>query len=67
MSDPTSDLAFRPTEPRRSARRDDPAWEAVIREELAKLRRRSPSSPRVVPATGRVRPDAGPVGDPRAA
>jgi hypothetical protein len=67
MSDPTSDLAFRPTEPRRAVRRDDPAWEAVVREELAKLRRRSPRSPRVVPAARPPLPDTGPGGDPPAA
>src|SRR3954465_14053382 len=49
MSDPTSDLTFRPESVRRF-RRDDEAWEAVVREELAKLRRRSPGGPRVVPA-----------------
>jgi hypothetical protein len=57
MSDPTSDLAFRPEATRR-ARRDDEAWEAVVREELVKLRRRSPSGPRVVPASRRPAPDA---------
>ena len=67
MSDPTSDLAFRPAEPRRSAHRDDPAWEAVIREELAQLRRRTPSASRVVPVTRRPLRDAGPVGEPPAA
>jgi hypothetical protein len=50
MSDPTSDLTFRPDASRR-ARRDDEAWEAVVREELVKLRRRSPRGPRVVPAS----------------
>ncbi len=50
MPDPTSDLTFRPESVRR-ARRDDEAWEAVVREELAKLRRRSPGGPRVVPAS----------------
>jgi hypothetical protein len=50
MSDPTSDLTFRPESVRRF-RRDDEAWEAVVREELAKLRRRSPAAPRVVPAS----------------
>jgi hypothetical protein len=50
MPDPTSDLTFRPDSVRR-ARRDDEAWEAVVREELAKLRRRSPGGPRVVPAS----------------
>jgi hypothetical protein len=52
MSDPTSDLTFRPESLRR-VRRDDDAWEAVVREELAKLRRRSPGGPRVVPAARR--------------
>ncbi len=52
MSDPTSDLPFRPESGRRF-RRDDDAWEAVVREELAKLRRRSPGGPRVVPASAR--------------
>ena len=50
MTDPTSDLTFRPDSVRR-ARRDDEAWEAVVREELVKLRRRSPSGPRVIPAS----------------
>ncbi len=50
MPDPTSDLTFRPESVRR-ARRDDEAWEAVVREELVKLRRRSPRGPRVVPAS----------------
>jgi hypothetical protein len=50
MPDPTSDLTFRPESARR-ARRDDEAWEAVVREELLKLRRRSPGGPRVVPAS----------------
>jgi hypothetical protein len=57
MSDPTSDLTFRPESVRR-VRRDDEAWEAVVREELAKLRRRSPAGPRVVPAARRRGPDA---------
>ena len=48
MSDPTSDPTFRPESIRR-LRRDDQAWEAVVREELAKLRRRSPGGPRVLP------------------
>jgi hypothetical protein len=52
MSDPMSDLTFRPESIRRF-RRDDEAWEAVVREELAKLRRRSPGGPRVVPAARR--------------
>jgi hypothetical protein len=50
MPDPTSDMAFRPDSARRF-RRDDEAWEAVVREELVKLRRRSPSGPRVIPAS----------------
>jgi hypothetical protein len=57
MSDPTPDLPFRPESIRRF-RRDDEAWEAVVREELAKMRRRSPGGPRVVPAAGRRAPDA---------
>jgi hypothetical protein len=62
MSDPMSDLTFRPDSVRR-VRRDDEAWEAVVRDELAKLRRRSPSAPRVVPAARRPAddgPDAAP-------
>jgi hypothetical protein len=50
MPDPTSDLTFRPESVRR-AHRNDEAWEAVVREELVKLRRRSPGGPRVVPAS----------------
>jgi hypothetical protein len=50
VSEPMSDLTFRPPAGRRS-RRDDDAWEAVVREELTKLRRRTPTGPRVVPAT----------------
>jgi hypothetical protein len=57
MSDPTSDLTFRPESVRRF-RRDDEAWEAVVREELAKLRRRSPAGPRLRPAGSRPGPDA---------
>jgi len=50
MHDATSDLTFRPPGgPAR--RRKDEAWEAVIRAELLELRRRSPSGPRVVPAS----------------
>jgi hypothetical protein len=56
MPDPTSDITFRPDSVRR-ARRDDEAWEAVVREELVKLRRRSPSGPRVVPASRQSAPD----------
>jgi hypothetical protein len=50
MADPTSDMTFRPDSTRRP-RREDEAWEAVVREELVKLRRRSPRGPRVVPAS----------------
>ena len=50
MSDPMSDLTFRPT-PADRARSADASWEAVVREELLKLRRRSPGGPRVIPAT----------------
>jgi hypothetical protein len=57
MPDPTSDLTFRPESTRRP-RRDDEAWEAVVREELVKLRRRSPSGPRVVPASRGAAPEA---------
>ncbi|MEA2383769.1 MAG: hypothetical protein QOH72_3740 [Solirubrobacteraceae bacterium] len=57
MADSTSDITFRPDAVRR-ARRDDEAWEAVVREELVKLRRRSPRGPRVVPAARRPAPDA---------
>jgi hypothetical protein len=57
MQDPTSDLTFRPaTGP--LPRRDDDAWEAVVREELVKLRRRTPRAARVVPATRQSAPDA---------
>ena len=49
-----SDLTFRPESARRP-RRDDEAWEAVVREELLKLRRRSPGGPRVVPVTPSAR------------
>jgi len=57
MSDPTSDLTFRPqSAPRR--RRYDDAWEAVVREELSKLRRRTPRGPRVVPASREPAPNA---------
>jgi hypothetical protein len=47
MSDPMSDLTFRPEPPARR-RLDGQAWEAVVREELLKLRRRSPATTRVV-------------------
>jgi hypothetical protein len=57
MADPTSDMTFRPDSVRR-LRRDDEAWEAVVREELVKLRRRSPRGPRVIPASRDTRPDA---------
>lgn len=50
MSDPMSDLTFRPA-PAERHRRLDSAWEAVVREELRKLRRRSPRGPRVIPAS----------------
>jgi hypothetical protein len=56
MPDPNSDLTFRPDTVRR-ARRNDEAWEAVVREELVKLRRRSPSGPPVVPASRQPAPD----------
>jgi hypothetical protein len=56
MPDPTSDLTFRPESIRRAPRTDE-AWEAVVREELVKLRRRSPSGPRVVPASREPAPD----------
>jgi hypothetical protein len=52
MPDPTSDLTFRP-QSTSSPRRDDAAWEAVVREELLKLRRRTPREARVVPASRR--------------
>jgi hypothetical protein len=52
MHDPTSDLTFRP-QSSPPPRRDDAAWEAVVREELLKLRRRTPRAARVVPATRR--------------
>jgi hypothetical protein len=59
MPDPTSDLTFRPQSSPRP-RRDDAAWEAVIREELLKVRRRTPRGARVVPASRRaLPPDAG--------
>jgi hypothetical protein len=56
MTDPTSDLTFRPDSTRRT-RRHDEAWEAVVREELVKLRRRSPSGPRVIPASRQRAPE----------
>jgi hypothetical protein len=56
MPDPNSDITFRPDSVRRS-RRDDEAWEAVVREELVKLRRRSPRGPSVVPASRQQAPD----------
>jgi len=60
MSDPMSDLTFRPS-PDDRPRRTDASWEAVVREELLKLRRRSPGGPRVVPVT---REPAGETTDP---
>jgi hypothetical protein len=65
MSDPTSDITFRPVVVRR-LRRDDEAWEAVVCEELNKLRRRLPGGPRVVPASRGPAADA-PDGPPPAA
>jgi hypothetical protein len=65
MHDPTSDLTFRPHPPSRP-RRDDEAWEAVVREELLKLRRRSPGGPRVVPASREPAPGAPETEDPDA-
>ena len=56
MTDPTSDLTFRP-HPAPRPRRDNEAWEAVVREELMKLRRRTPSRRRVVPASREAAPD----------
>jgi len=56
MSDPMSDLTFRPP-PADRPRPTDAAWEAVVREELLKLRRRSPGGPRVVPARRERVPD----------
>lgn len=50
MPDPMSDLTFRPS-PDDRPRRTDASWEAVVREELLKLRRRSPRGPRVVAVT----------------
>jgi hypothetical protein len=64
MSDLTSDLTFRPTSGP-LPRRDDAAWEAVVREELVKLRRRTPRAARVVAAARPPvpeRPDAPPPG-----
>jgi len=52
MSDPMSDVTFRPT-PDDRPRPVDTSWEAVVREELLKLRRRSPGGPRVVPVSRR--------------
>jgi hypothetical protein len=57
MHDPTSDMTFRPQAGSRR-RRDDEAWEAVVREELLKLRRRTPGGPRVVPASREGAPGA---------
>jgi hypothetical protein len=64
MSDPMSDLTFRPP-PTERPRRLDSAWEAVVREELAKLRRRSPRGPRVIPASREIPSE--PVDPPAAA
>ena len=66
MPDPTSDLTFRPQSPR-PRRRDDDAWEAVVREELTKLRRRSPRGPRGVPASRPSPPDGQDSAPPSAA
>ena len=66
MSDPPPDLAFRRDSIRRP-RRDDHAWEAVVREELVKLRRRSPGSPRVEAVPPRTAPDVPEVPPPAAA
>ncbi|MEA2323729.1 MAG: hypothetical protein QOD81_3579 [Solirubrobacteraceae bacterium] len=63
MSDSTSDLTFRPTSGSRTRRNDD-AWEAIVREELNKLRRRSPAAPRVVPASRRRGRPEEPAGSP---
>jgi hypothetical protein len=65
MSDPTSDLTFRPHPPPRP-RHENEAWEAVVREELMKLRRRTPSAPRVVPASREPAPDASDASPPAA-
>ena len=54
MPESPSDAAFRPPSPRRP-RRDNLAWEAVIREELLKLRRRSTSEAPVAPEAARFR------------
>ena len=56
MSDPMSDLTFRPA-PADRPRSADASWETVVREELLKLRRRSPGGPRVVPARRERVPD----------
>jgi hypothetical protein len=58
MQDPPSDLVFRPQSAPVS-RRDDAAWEAVVREELLKLRRRTPRTPRVVAAARQAEVDPG--------
>ena len=57
MSDPMSDLTFRPIR-RRAPGATTTSWEAVVREELLKLRRRSPGGPRVVPVTREPAPEA---------
>jgi hypothetical protein len=65
MSDPMSDVTFRPG-PDDRPRPADASWEAVVREELVKLRRRTPRGPRVIPASRRPPRDA-PDPPPRAA
>jgi hypothetical protein len=62
LTDPTSDLTFRPSSPSRSFR-DDDNWEALVREELRKLRRHSPASMRVVPAARRRSPQSSGAGE----
>lgn len=54
MPESPFDVAFRPQSPRR-ARRGNQAWEAVVREELLKLRRRSTSGPDAAPEVARFR------------
>ena len=60
LRDPSlSDLVFRPpqTPPRRRGEQSSgDAWEAVVREELRNVRRRSEGQPRSVPATRGVPP-----------
>ena len=60
MSDPMSDLTFRPS-PHPRPRCTLASGVGVVREELLKLRRRSPGGPRVVPVT---REPAGETTDP---